>query len=437
MKLHPSLARQLAKLKLTADAPPSEEQWRDFVERVNQTYEGAEQDRIMAERSLEISSQEMQQRWQQLQKSEALINSILNSALDAIITVDREGRVVSFNPSAERIFGMRRTEIAGHFWEDTVAPFFPPSYQEFLAHLLTQGQHANLNVRTVNRITGLNGNEIPVELVVTAADQSFTIFVRDLTEQRKMETTLESQRTKILASSKMAALGEMAGGIAHEINTPLAVISMRVEQLQELQREGALELTHVEKALDVISRTSKRIAKIITGLRFFASNGKQGPMQETTLNAIVEDTLSFCRERLKNATIQLDFTPDPAAAPIPVICRPVEVSQVLLNLLNNAHDAIADLPDRWIRVDVRETAEWAEIVVTDSGPGIPPEIREKIMQPFFTTKEIGKGTGLGLSISKGIMDTHHGHLTLDPSASNTCFVMQLPKPTAIEDKVPA
>jgi C4-dicarboxylate-specific signal transduction histidine kinase len=108
-------------------------------------------------------------------------------------------------------------------------------------------------------------------------------------------------------------------------------------------------------------------------------------------------------------------------------CRDIEISQVLLNLLNNAYDAVTDKEDKWVRIDVKETESAAIITVTDSGPGIPENIRNKITQPFFTTKELGKGTGLGLSISLGIVGAHQGNLTLDTHSSHTCFVVTLPK----------
>ncbi|HEX4924120.1 MAG TPA: ATP-binding protein, partial [Bdellovibrionales bacterium] len=114
-------------------------------------------------------------------------------------------------------------------------------------------------------------------------------------------------------------------------------------------------------------------------------------------------------------------------AELVIACRPTQISQVLLNLLNNAHDAVAEQTEKWVKLDVRDLGDSVELSVTDSGAGIPPEIQEKIMQPFFTTKQIGEGTGLGLSISKGLVDSHHGQLRLDAKSKNTRFVVLLPK----------
>jgi signal transduction histidine kinase len=108
-------------------------------------------------------------------------------------------------------------------------------------------------------------------------------------------------------------------------------------------------------------------------------------------------------------------------------CRPTQITQVLLNLLNNARDAAEESEERWVQLDVTELADWIRISVTDSGKGIPVEIREKIMSPFFTTKAVGKGTGLGLSITKSIVDSHRGTLILDEESVQTRFVIELPK----------
>ena len=112
---------------------------------------------------------------------------------------------------------------------------------------------------------------------------------------------------------------------------------------------------------------------------------------------------------------------------IEIECRLIQIEQVLLNLLNNSFDAIADLEEKWIRVDVEAEDHFVNIKVVDSGKGIPAEASEKIMMPFFTTKEVGKGTGLGLSISSGILKSHGGELSLDRNAANTTFVIRVPR----------
>lgn len=270
---------------------------------------------------------------------------------------------------------------------------------------------------------------------LTAANSNLEEKVKTRTvELEKSQETIIQQQQAIIASAKMSSLGEMAGGVAHEINTPLAIIKMRVEQLEECISDGASDEIDMIDTLKVIKGTTDRIAKIVSGLRFFAADGKKAPAQPVSFNSIIEETLNFCREKFATHGVQLDRA-DGLAEGLTVDCRSVEISQVLLNLLNNAFDAISGMQEKWIRIETIDRDSYLEICIIDSGSGIPQDVRDKIMQPFFTTKEIGKGTGLGLSISKGIIESHGGKLSVDASHPNTCFVIILPKSRQQESSV--
>ncbi len=239
--------------------------------------------------------------------------------------------------------------------------------------------------------------------------------------------TLQKQQELITYSSKMSALGEMAGGIAHEINNPLAIIAMRVEQLEECINDGDATPEILANGLSTIKKTVDRIAKIVSGLKFFAREGQNAPMQPIAVSTLILETLGFCQERFKHHGVMLELIENEIFKTAQIECRSVEISQVLLNLLNNSYDAIENLESKWIRVELAETLEKIHISVTDSGSGIPKEVREKMMQPFYTTKEIGKGTGLGLSISKGILEEHGGQIIYDENSANTKLTIVIPK----------
>jgi signal transduction histidine kinase len=256
-------------------------------------------------------------------------------------------------------------------------------------------------------------------------DLEFKVEVRT-EELRLANSESEKKQLLLVQSSKMAALGEMAGGVAHEINNPLSVIALKVDQLEEALHEGAIEPSEFLESLGIVRKTCERIGKIVSGLRIFARDGGNLPVETASLDLIVQDTLALCSERFSNHGVTLEVR-DYAAPGAAVDCRPIEISQVLLNLLNNSYDAIDSFEEKWIRIDIVETPTAFEIGVTDSGRGITPEIQDKILQPFFSTKEIGKGTGLGLSISKGIIESHSGKLYLDRNCANTRFVISLPK----------
>jgi signal transduction histidine kinase len=249
-----------------------------------------------------------------------------------------------------------------------------------------------------------------------------TSRIEDLVAKRSEE--LAEAKSSMILSSKMSALGEMAGGMAHEINTPLTIINLKVNQLQNELAAENINKAKINEGLQKIEDTVARIAKIIKGLRYFARDTKHDPFETVQVKSILEDTLYLCIERLRYNAIKLINEPCPSD--LFIDCRSTEISQVLLNLLNNACDAISTLPEKWIEIKIVKKGSYIEIRITDSGKGIQNEVRDKIMQPFFTTKPVGKGTGLGLSISKGIIESHSGTLAVDTSVENTCFVVTLP-----------
>ncbi|RYZ72491.1 MAG: GHKL domain-containing protein [Proteobacteria bacterium] len=232
-------------------------------------------------------------------------------------------------------------------------------------------------------------------------------------------------------STKMSALGEMAGGIAHEINTPLASILLTSEMLQRSTQRDEAE--KIQKGLANIIKTVQRISKIVVGLRRFSRDSSAESARSSELSSVIEETLILCGEKLKHSGIAV--TVDEKLIGCYANCVPEQVSQVILNLINNSFDAVQELPEKWIQIKSRVSESKVYLSVIDSGLGIPEPIQKKLMQPFFTTKELGKGTGLGLSISKGLIEAHGGELHYDSSCRNTCFVITLPSATEMKAPV--
>jgi PAS domain S-box-containing protein len=252
-------------------------------------------------------------------------------------------------------------------------------------------------------------------------------IAEDITPLREARERLEASRNQMAANAKFAALGEMASGVAHEINNPLAVIHGLAVQMQELVRRDVKKIP-VDMVLDSYcdtERMANRIAGIVKGLRTFSRQTAADPMLPADLNSILTETLAMCAPKLRAASIELELSRPKDRMGIQ--CRSSEISQVILNLFSNAVDAVAESETRMIRIEVvRQDSGVARLVVEDTGPGIRPELTDRIFQPFFTTKEVGKGTGLGLSISKSIIEAHGGKLFLDQGSPNTRFVVELP-----------
>jgi C4-dicarboxylate-specific signal transduction histidine kinase len=267
-----------------------------------------------------------------------------------------------------------------------------------------------------------------IERAYSDADQERYLLERSLEissqEMQERFRMLEEERSRSTHASKMAALGEMAGGMAHEINNPVAVLQTLASQGLELIEDGDLDPSWFKASFQKMVSTSSRIAKIVQGLRTFSRESGGDPFTSSVLADVVNDTLVFCLERFRHNAVEFRYTPaDPS---IRVECRPSQVSQVLLNLLNNAYDAVSPLGEKWISLEVVLQGDQVELLVTDSGRGVPEAVRQKVFQPFFTTKAPGKGTGLGLSLAKGILDAHGGSLHIDADCPNTRFVVRIP-----------
>lgn len=289
-------------------------------------------------------------------------------------------------------------------------------------------------------VTKISHGEYSSRLDIDRTDElghlakSFNTMAQKIHDNEKSLKTLVDERTKqvdeqravLIQKSKLASLGQMAGGIAHEINTPLAIIDMELEQIVENIKDNTLTNEDLSESITTVHSTTARIAKIINGLRFFARDGSKLPMEKAHLDTIIEETLSFCSEQMRLRNISVEVVKNYEEELI-INCRSVEISQVLLNLLNNSNDAISASSDKWIKLIITDEDEHIEMNVIDSGTGIPAEIQDKIMQPFFTTKSFGKGTGLGLSISHGIIESHRGKFFIDSTCSNTKFTVIIPK----------
>lgn len=252
----------------------------------------------------------------------------------------------------------------------------------------------------------------------------FTGINWDVTNEVRKNEIIKLQETKIFASARLSSLGEMAGGIAHEINNPLAIIQAKAEFLKKRVARNHLDNETIESGLDKIIETCNRIVGIIKGLRSFSRNSENDPFIPVSVKSVVNDVLGLISEKIRMSAITLDV-----AIPEDFIVsgRPAQLGQVFMNLISNSYDSIENKTDKWIKIHAKLlNKNRIEIRVIDSGSGIEDHIQNRIMQPFFTTKEVGKGTGLGLSIAKGIIEDHSGRLWLDNDFPETCFVVELP-----------
>lgn len=320
-----------------------------------------------------------------------------------------------FDKTPEDIFGVHIKEIFGEDLFEKNYPFIQKalngervSFER--SHQMKDGRILDLLIQYVPNFE-------------TGTVVSFLSVVTDMTERKKLEESKRSLEAKIADTAKLAALGEMAAGVAHEINNPLAIILGKAGQISRKLEQGQLTNEITAKHLKTIEDTAERIARIIKALKTYSRDAEKDPFEFSKVSDIVNDTLELCYERFKKRGVEIKLSME---SDLEINSRPTQISQVLMNLLTNAFDATINLNEKWIEIKCSKNNDLVEIFVTDSGIGIKKEIVDKIMNPFFTTKELGKGTGLGLSISSGIIKSHGGQLDYIDSMINTTFKITLP-----------
>lgn len=246
-------------------------------------------------------------------------------------------------------------------------------------------------------------------------------------ELKEKKAALEKQAEDNIVQSKLATIGIMTSGIAHEINNPLMVIAGKVHKLKGLLAKNSENAPTYAPVIEKIEATVHHVQDVVTGLKMLSSS-KSTEVAKHSLNEIIKHTLMLSNDRLiaSGIDIQLNDFDD-----IHLMCSPSQIIQVLFNLISNSINALAKFESPWIDIEVRQLKESnkVQILFTDSGDGIPEEIHEKIMEAFFTTDTTGQGTGLGLNICRQIIAKHGGSLRLNSLSEHTQFIIELPEAT--------
>lgn len=356
-----------------------------------------------------------------------LVSAILDALPVALFCKDAgDGfRFICWNRTAEDWWGLPRERILGRNDYD----FFPREQADFFRakdeETMRSGQRVEILEEPLDTPVGRRLlHTLKVPLLGEPSHAGFLLGISwDITDARARERELEQQRNVQVAQARLASLGVMASGIAHEINNPLSVIGGWASQLRRLAEADRLDAAFAVRASSRIEDTVTRVSAIVRAMRSLARESAGDPMRPFLAASLLEDTLAVCRARFAEGAVALKVE---GCDDLRLVGRPAEVGQVLLNLLNNAYDATVGRDGAEVSVSITGEGARARITVEDTGPGVPPELAEKIMEPFFTTKEPGAGTGLGLSISRSITLNHGGELRLEPTPRGARFVLVLP-----------
>lgn len=329
---------------------------------------------------------------------------------------------VNYDHQALQIFGgFRPKAFSLAAWLEVVHPDEREAVRKRLLDGLTSGGAIDLRFR-IQRPSDDLVRHLQLKAQMVRDDEGRRRLVGvlgDASSQVQKQQELEDQRRKSIQASKMASLGQMAGGIGHEIKNPLAVIQGAAQALERGLLEAELSPDQIARQVTRILTTTDRIDRIAKGLCKFARDGGGEAPQPCELKRIVDETLTFCEDRLRVRGIRLEVKSPPENQV--VWCRSIQVSQALLNLVNNAADATEFLDEKWIRIEVHSNEKNLFLSVVDSGEGIPESVRLKMMDPFFTTKPSGEGTGLGLPIVHNLVQANGGVLEYGLREGRTCF----------------
>lgn len=342
---------------------------------------------------------------------DAHFRSILATIPDAMIVIDERGDILSFSAAAERMFGYAATEILGQ----NVAILMPSPDRErhdgYLGHYLETG--IGRRIIGVGRATTArrrDGATFPIDLHIGEAridgERVFTGFIRDLTERRQAELQLHDLQAQLAHVSRVSAVGTLATAIAHELNQPLTAIANYVETLRDLLDDPDGEtLAIVRDAMRDCAEQSMRAGQIVRRLRDFISRGDTQRRVES-LSRVVDDARALAFIGAGDRGIEVDVVLDASAND--VLIDRIQVQQVLFNLLRNAIEAMADSVERRLRITSKACVGEVCVVIEDSGPGVAPEVGERLFEPFVSTKR--EGMGLGLSICHAIVQGHGGRI---------------------------
>lgn len=361
------------------------------------------------------------------------LQSIVNAVPDAIITIDRDGIIDFFNPAAERMFGYRAEEVIGQ----NVKILMPAPYREqhdgYLSRYLKTGEKRILGIGRIVVGKRKDGSTFPMELAVGEASMDgrpvFAGLIRDISERQAIERRLHELQADLIHVSRMSAMGDLASALAHELNQPLTAINNYVLSAQRLLQGSPEQQKRAADILTKVSGQAMRAGEIIRHLRKFIQR-HEPERAAFDINQVIDEAsaLAFIGMRERNIEVQFERG---AALPSVTIDK-VQIQQVVINLIRNGVDAMEGVARRKLTLTTARDARNLRVSVADTGPGVSPEVADRLFMPFVTTK--AEGMGVGLSISRTIVESHGGMLWFESNAdAGATFHLTLPIRDADDD----
>ena len=372
-----------------------------------------------------------------LRSQESHLRSILSTVPDAMVVIDDQGSIVSFSAAAERLFGYQEAELLGV----NVSRLMPSPDRErhdaYIRRFLETGEKRIIGIGRVVFAERRDGSTFPMELSIGEASSDshplFTGFIRDLTERQQTEARLESLQSELIHVSRVSAMGTMASTLAHELNQPITAVANYVEAVRDLlAHPDPDDIPMIRDALDDTAKEALRAGHIVRRLRDFVARGEVEKTIEK-LPVLINEAAVLGLMGAREKSVEPRFDLDPYASP--VLVDKVQIQQVLINLIRNAVEAMADSPVRQLTVTSRpDQRGFVRVIVADTGPGVTPEVAEQLFTAFVSTK--AEGMGLGLSICRTIVEANGGRIWMEPrTGGGTEFHFTLVSAKAEENDV--
>lgn len=372
-----------------------------------------------------------------LRSQESHLRSILSTVPDAMVVIDDQGSIVSFSAAAERLFGYQEAELLGV----NVSRLMPSPDRErhdaYIRRFLETGEKRIIGIGRVVFAERRDGSTFPMELSIGEASSDshplFTGFIRDLTERQQTEARLESLQSELIHVSRVSAMGTMASTLAHELNQPITAVTNYVEAVRDLlANPDPDDIPMIRDALDDTAKEALRAGHIVRRLRDFVARGEVEKTIEK-LPLLINEAAVLGLMGAREKSVEPRFDLDPYASP--VLVDKVQIQQVLINLIRNAVEAMADSPVRQLTVTSRpDQRGFVRVIVADTGPGVTPEVAEQLFTAFVSTK--AEGMGLGLSICRTIVEANGGRIWMEPrTGGGTEFHFTLVSAKAEENDV--
>ncbi len=360
--------------------------------------------------------------------SEARLLSVLDTAVDGIIVIDDRARVLVFNKACEDLFGMAAADVVGRNISILMPPEFAAEHDTYLSNYLHTGERRIIGIGREVRGRHVDGTVFPIELSVgeatTPEGRQFIGVIRDLRPRKAVEQRLNQLQAQLVQMARLNAMDEMGAAVAHELNQPLTALMLYLQALARKLKSGDAEIEPaVTEILGKASREAERAGSIIQRMRQFVEK-REPERQPVDIRRLIDEALEVTLLGDDGATVEVVRD---EATDIPMLdVDPIQIQQVLINLIRNGIEAVKLREERWIRIALRIRDGRLLAEVEDSGPGIPAETARNLFKAFSTSKKTG--LGLGLAISRSIAQNHGGDLIAEPGGGGrgATFVLSLP-----------